>query len=52
MRRWKSDSPIVLGARESRVQGEGAGQSETGLGKHRLYTRRRENGVNATSSDN
>jgi RNA-directed DNA polymerase len=42
MRRWKSDSPIVLGARESRVHGEGAGQSETGLEKHCPYTRRRE----------
>jgi RNA-directed DNA polymerase len=31
----------VLGARESRVQGEGAGQSETGLGQHWPYTRRR-----------
>src|SRR5260370_3957634 len=31
----------VLGARESRVQGEGARQSETGSGKHRSYPRRR-----------
>src|SRR5882762_8666594 len=31
----------VLGARESRVQGEGARQSETGLGKHWPYMRRR-----------
>jgi hypothetical protein len=31
----------VLGARESRVQGEGARQSETGLGQHWPYTRRR-----------
>lgn len=31
MRRWNHR---VLGARESRLQGEGAGQSETELGKH------------------
>jgi retron-type reverse transcriptase len=31
----------VLGARESRVHGEGARQSETGLGKHWPYMRRR-----------
>ena len=31
----------VLGARESRVQGEGAGQSETGLEKHCPHPRRR-----------
>src|SRR5882757_4244026 len=31
----------VLGARESRVQGEGARQSETGLGQHWPYMRRR-----------
>jgi RNA-directed DNA polymerase len=31
----------VLGARENRAQGEGARQSETGLGKHWPYTRRR-----------
>jgi len=31
----------VLGARESRVHGEGTGQSETGLEKHWPYTRRR-----------
>lgn len=31
----------VLGARESRVQGEGARQGETGLGKHWPYKRRR-----------
>jgi hypothetical protein len=35
--RWKSDSPTVLGTRESRVQGEEARQSETGYGTHRLY---------------
>jgi hypothetical protein len=34
MRRWKSDPLVILGARESRVQGEGAGQSETESGKH------------------
>lgn len=28
MRRWKSDLLIVLGARESRVHGEAAGQVE------------------------
>ena len=28
MRRWKSDSLVVLGARESRVHGEAAGQVE------------------------
>src|SRR5215470_15811380 len=42
MRRWKADSPIILGARESRVHGEGAGQSETGAGETLPYTRRRE----------
>jgi hypothetical protein len=31
----------VLGAREGRVHGEGARQSETGLGKHWPYMRRR-----------
>jgi hypothetical protein len=31
----------VLGTRESRVQGEGARQSETGLGQHWPYMRRR-----------
>jgi len=29
MLRWKSDPPVVLGARESRAQGEAAGQVET-----------------------
>ena len=33
MRRWKSDSPIVLGARESRVHGEAAGQVECWSGE-------------------
>ncbi len=42
MRRWKSGLVhTVLGARESRVHGEGTRQSETGLGKHWPYTRRR-----------
>lgn len=39
MGRWKSDSLVVLGARESRVQGEAAGQAElAGLGKHSLHS--------------
>jgi len=42
----------VLGARESRVQGEGARQSETGEGTHPLHTQRQEQDVNATESDN
>ena len=42
----------VLGARESRVHGEGVGQSETGEGTHPLHTRRQENDVNTTESDN
>src|SRR5205823_15052419 len=41
MRRGKSDSPILVGAREILVHGEGAGQSETGLEKRCPYTRRR-----------
>lgn len=42
MRGWKSGLLIVLGARESRVQGEGARQIGTGLGKHSSYTQRRD----------
>ena len=48
---WKSDPLIVLGARESRVHGEAAGQTETGSGQHRLHTRRRGNGVHTTEPD-
>src|SRR5215510_10839917 len=51
MPRWKSDPLIVLGARESRVQGDVAGQTETGSGQHRLHTRRQENGVHTTEPD-
>jgi hypothetical protein len=40
MRRWKSDPLIVLGARESRVQGEAAGQVETRIRGHIPYTQR------------
>lgn len=41
----------VLGARESRVQGEGARQSETDKGTHPLHTQRQEHDVNTTESD-
>lgn len=35
--RWKSDLLVVLGAWESHVQGEAAGQNEFLLGKHVLH---------------
>jgi hypothetical protein len=40
MRRRKSDPLVVLGARESRVQGEAAGQVETLIRGHIPYTQR------------
>jgi hypothetical protein len=40
MRRWKSDPLVVLGARESRVQGEAAGQVERLIRGHIPYTQR------------
>jgi hypothetical protein len=40
MRRRKSDPLVVLGARESRVQGEAAGQVETLIWGHIPYTQR------------
>jgi hypothetical protein len=51
MWRWKSDSLVVLGARESRAQGEAARQSAAGSGKHHLHPRRQDDGVNATELD-
>ena len=40
MPRWKSDPLVVLGARENRVHGEGAGQVEI-LGQGNIrYTQR------------
>jgi hypothetical protein len=37
MPRWESDPLIVLGARESRVQGEAAGQIEPDPEEHSLH---------------
>ena len=48
--RWKSDPLVVLGAWESHVHGEAAGQSEF-LQGHMLYTQRQDKDVNTTEQD-
>jgi hypothetical protein len=51
MRRWKSDSLVVLGARESRAHGEAARQVEMLVWGNIPCTQRKEKNVHTTGPD-